>query len=100
MRVGASSRAVPDDLIRFWFEFPEQDDHGCRLPYRCGVSAWSEGDALRLVGDTYCQEKVAPRPTVAVPNFDVSRLDGDENVRPNLGVPVWRGIWYPFITTS
>ena len=91
---------MADDLVRFWFEFPEHDDHGCRLPYRCGVSAWSEDDALALVGETYCADKNPPFPTLVVPDFDVSTLDGDETVRPNMGVPVWRGIWYPFITRS
>ena len=30
---------MDDDLRRFWFRFPASDEHGCRLPYRCGVTA-------------------------------------------------------------
>jgi len=29
-----------------------------------------------------------------VENIDISTIE-DMNVRPNLGVPVWRGVWYP-----
>jgi len=91
---------VDDELRRFWFEFNEVDEHGCRLPYRCGVTGWSESDALALVGETYCEKRLPPTPTVARHDFDVSTLDADQNLRPNLGVPVWRGIWYPFITNA
>jgi hypothetical protein len=29
-----------------------------------------------------------------IENVDVSAIE-DENVHRNLGVPVWRGVWYP-----
>lgn len=29
-----------------------------------------------------------------IKNVDISAID-DENVLHNLGVPVWRGVWYP-----
>jgi hypothetical protein len=91
---------VEEGLRRFWFEFEDADPHGCRLPYRCGVTGWSERDALELVGNIYCEQGLPPTPQSVIPDFDVSTLDDDQNVRPNLGVPVWRGIWYPFVTRS
>ena len=91
---------VDEDLRRLWFEFDEADPHGCRLPLQCGVTAWNEADALALVADTYCDEDQPPTPRSAIADFDVSQLDVDTTVRPNIGVPAWRGIWYPFITTT
>jgi hypothetical protein len=92
---------MPDlELHRFWFEFEEWDVHGCRPPFRCGVTAWSREDALALIADAYCNLGASPVPVSVVPDFDVSALDDDLNIRPNIGVPVWRGIWYPFITRS
>ena len=91
---------VGQDLHRYWIEFRDSDAHGCRLPSRCGVTAWSESDALDLVAEMYCARDEAPAPSSIVSDFDVSELDDDANVGPNLGVPVWRGIWYPFLTRS
>jgi hypothetical protein len=89
-----------EGLRRFWFDFDGRDRHGCILPSRCGVTAWNETDALALVAETYCQRGEAPTPRSTIPDFDVSELDEDASVRPNVGVPVWRGIWYPFITRA
>jgi hypothetical protein len=92
---------MPDeDLRRFWFVFDECDRHGCKLPYRCGVTAWNETDALRLVAETYCERSEPPTPQTTIPDFDVSELDEDQCVRPHMGVTVWRGIWFPFITRT
>jgi hypothetical protein len=89
---------MPDrDLRRFWFEFDARDRHGCDLPSQCGVTAWNELDALTLVAESYCEKDELPSPNTSIHDIDVSKLH-DPHIRPNIGVPVWRGIWYPFLT--
>ena len=87
-----------EELHRFWFEFDEADAHGCRLSSHCGVTGWSERDAVAIVAETYCQRSEIPTPRSTVVDIDVSRFPEALRARLNFGVPVWRGIWYPFIT--
>ncbi len=92
---------VPDSTLRrYWFEFDDFDGCGCKLPHKCGVTALDRADALRMVANEYCAQLVRPTPQRTIEDVDVSTLDDDLNVRPNIGVPVWRGIWYPFVTRT
>lgn len=78
-------------MNRYWLEFEEPSDNGG--PSLVGVTALDLEDALRLVGDAWFEGKPVPRPTAVTEHVDVSTLP--EWVRQNMGVPTWRGIWYP-----
>ncbi|MFI7667266.1 hypothetical protein [Nocardia sp. NPDC049526] len=79
---------------RFWIEFDR--DRGSVLwwirPY-AGVTGFDEQDCLAMVADLLPDD--AELPPVRGITVDVS-LAEELPVNPlALGVPVWRGVWYP-----
>jgi hypothetical protein len=82
-------------LHRYWFEF---EGSAFELPpgtaFGCGVTAWSEADALRLLQERALPGDAVPEAKRIVENVDVSALDA-RHVRPNMGVPSLRGVWFP-----
>ncbi len=76
-------------LHRYWF-------HTTR-GFGIGVTAFSREDAEGLIRDATAQVSWLPRDVVeVVEDVDISTLDAN-HVRPNMGVPTIRGIWFPRI---
>ena len=71
------------------------DAKGCRVPFACAVSAYSEDDALDLLRATYAPDGDLPQPgTIAeLPPAEIQKRIGSAD----FGVPVVRGIWYPHV---
>ena len=94
-------------LRRFWFEFdlpPNEASVPGHIvldggpPSRfwlwrgCGATGWDEADCLGLIAGLIEPEPV-PRVIRAVADVDVSTLAPD--IRSDVGVVVWRGVWFP-----
>ena len=89
-------------LIRFFFTFeqpplPPYDglislDSSPNGPGEVGVTACDRDDALSLVRERFWPDGGMPAVASVLEDVDVSnlRIDGRR-----LGVPVWRGVWYP-----
>lgn len=82
-------------LTRYWLEF----DRGiAKLPpgFRmgCGVTAYSEDDALYLLREYVFQGGDIPITERIIEDVDISTLDKN-HVIPNMEPPNWRGIWFP-----
>ncbi|MDC8015560.1 hypothetical protein [Tahibacter soli] len=79
-------------LTRYWIRFREPIPIDA-LRLGCGVTARSADDAMSLL-----REKVFRGVAFTVADMeadiDVSRIE-DLRIRPNMGVVVWRGIWFP-----
>ena len=83
-------------LHRYWFEFDLVAEgspwaHGV---LGCGVTAWVEEDAGALLREHVFDGADLPPIWRIIKDIDISTLDGN-HICPNLGVPVWRGVWYP-----
>jgi hypothetical protein len=87
-------------LKRFWFEFDISKDDLHRyssysgLKMGCGVTAFSYEDALVVLRERRFKKDPLPSIRNVIEEIDVSTLDPD-HVLPNIGVPIWRGIWFP-----
>jgi hypothetical protein len=91
-------------LRRYWFEFDFSDgehSYGWRyLPaYGCGITAYDQADALGIMRVFLLRDEGWPRFTAVIVDIDVSTI-AHAHVRSNMGVPVWRGVWYPRINLS
>jgi hypothetical protein len=86
-------------LTRYWIEFapPEGDRpwHTCWPPGKCGVTALSYEDALQLLQEHVFVDTPLPKIQRVVEGVDLSLPEFDR-VRPWLGAPMWRSVWYPF----
>ena len=85
-------------LRRFWFEFEIPDDEAGQqyeeFRLGCGVTAYSYGDALRILSEGPFRTRPLPNVRKVLEDVDVSTLDPG-HVLPNMGVPTWRGVWFP-----
>ncbi len=93
-------------LRRFWIEFEPPLYLGREgyalsgwLHHACGVTAYSLDDALYLIKEQLCWGRPLPPTRKIIEDVDVSTLDSN-HVRPNMGVPIWRGVWYPPIDSQ
>ena len=77
------------ELRRFWFRF--EGDSASPLGY--GVTAWTEEDAGDIRREKIFEGRPLPAGSIAR-DVDVSTLDA-RHIRPNMGTPAWRGIWFP-----
>jgi hypothetical protein len=82
-------------LRRFWFEFERTTPQDLRpeVTMGCGVSAYDYDDAVQLLRDRVFKGQVPSVANVQA-DVDVSTLD-EGHVRPNMGNPTERGIWFP-----
>ncbi len=82
-------------LKRFWFRFGRSSKQGI-LDFGCGITAYDLSDAQRIL-----HEKVFPiygEGTIEQINEDIDVRTLDANhVRPNMGNPALRGVWFPLI---
>jgi hypothetical protein len=82
-------------LTRYWFAF-RKSAMPTMLSLGCGVTAYDLADAQKML-----QEQVYPmygeQPIESIiENVDVSTLE-EKHVRPNMGNPVMRGVWFPML---
>ena len=98
-------------LVRYWFEFDVADQKppddslvrldGGTLAFRyfgsgAGVTGYDEADCLLQLTQMLDAE---PLPPVIrrIRQVDVSSLPIDPRF---IGVPVWRGVWFPYLNRS
>lgn len=83
-------------MHRFWIEFDitnyEAPPISARMGY--GVTAETLQAALQLVQHEIFRGRDLPPVRLCVDDVDVATLDA-RHVRPNMGTPVWPGIWFP-----
>lgn len=81
---------------RYWIEFDLEGWTGIRSPLEVcfGVTAYDTADALRLIQERILHGEALPAVRSVIEDVDVSTLEPN-HVRINIGVTIWRGIWYP-----
>jgi hypothetical protein len=80
-------------LHRFWFQF-ENLPESIPLGLGCGVSAWTQDDALNILNETVLRGLEGVEIVSVEEDVDVQTLDQDHIVR-NMGDVTMRGIWFP-----
>jgi hypothetical protein len=83
-------------MRRYWFEFVYEgyEDIPFGLRMGCGVTASTQDEALGLIKERVFEGRELPPILRVVSDVDISTLD-EGHVRPNMGIPVVRGIWFP-----
>lgn len=88
--------ALQKYLHRYWIEF-DLTEYSHKVPYGlnfgCGVTAFDQDDAFELVSKALFDD--APIPPIKSITVDVNLSALDQHVLPNIGNPVFRGIWFP-----
>jgi hypothetical protein len=86
---------------RYWIRFAPSVDKPLPMGLNrgCGVTAFDQQDALDLIRQYIFQGEPLPNIQELVEDVDVSELDAS-HVRPNMGSPLVRGIWFPQGYTS
>jgi hypothetical protein len=100
---GANDR---QGLFRLWVEFDIEPAFGLVAGQAvgwaggppiwaqgCGVSGYDEVDCLRLLSDVLFGGRPLPPLRRSIPSIHVSALP--DRVRARVGVPVYRGVWFP-----
>jgi hypothetical protein len=80
-------------LRRYWFTF-ETLPYPSPLNLGCGITATSYDDAIGLMRQAMFGGGEGPAIRSCIEDVDVSTLD-PKHVRPNMGLVVVRGIWFP-----
>lgn len=82
-------------LHRFWIQFLElPSDVPAILRVGCGVTAFDEADCLALLSRTVFTGDRIPTVKSIARDVDISTLDA-RHIRPNMGNPAVRGVWFP-----
>ena len=81
-------------MRRFWFQFDVSNDLSPGVRMGCGITAYDQEDALRLLRERVFFETTVPRPLDIVEDVDISSLDAG-HVLPNMGNVAIRGVWFP-----
>lgn len=83
-------------LHRYWFEFfiPQKQAQSEPWGLGCGVTAHDYNDAVQLLKEFVFPQREVPPIHHVIEDVDISTLD-EKHVRPNLGVPSQRGVWFP-----
>jgi hypothetical protein len=83
-------------LTAYWIEFDakQRDALPVGALLGCGVTAESYTDAINLVQQKLFGGGTVPQISKCIENVDISTLDSG-HVRPNMGSPLKRGIWFP-----
>ena len=79
-------------LHRYWFRFSGELSRGLALG--CGVTAFDRDDARRVLTERVFRDTPLPDIVEEIEDIDISTLD-DRHVRPNMTVPLTRGVWFP-----
>lgn len=81
-------------MRRYWFEFVDAPMYS-PLRLGCGVSAFDRGDAQKILREkVFAEVGSTLEIRRVIEDVDVSTLDPG-HVRPNMGVVVHRGVWFP-----
>jgi hypothetical protein len=82
-------------LRRYWFRF-EASEVTTRAGGGIGVGATGvdRADAAKLIQQRLFEQAAMPAVIDVVEDVDVRELDSG-HVRPNMGDPTVRGVWYP-----
>jgi hypothetical protein len=80
-------------LKRFWFKFVQLPPSPLNLG--CGITAYDYDDAIVLLKErVFSRSDQVPEIVSFVEDIDISSLN-EKHVKPNMEVPVIRGIWFP-----
>lgn len=82
-------------LRRFWFRF-RKTDPPTMLTVGCGITAYDLSDARKILSDEVFPTYGVQSIEAIVQDIDVSTLD-EKHVRPNMGNPAVRGVWFPLL---
>ncbi len=87
---------MPSDLTRFWIEFDFEDMNppDPLLTWGCGVTGAELSDCLDLIQERLLEGRALPPIRRVTEDVDVRQLD-QRHVIPNMGPPIWRGVWFP-----
>ncbi|WP_406234211.1 hypothetical protein [Nocardia sp. NBC_01009] len=77
---------------RFWIEFDPQECSDARFRQGVGVTGFDVRDCLSMVADLVPDGLLPPVHRITV---DISLAEPLPVNPRHLGVPVWRGVWYP-----
>jgi hypothetical protein len=84
-------------LTRFWFKFRRTSPPDL-LSMGVGITAYDLADARRMLREQvfplYGEEPVDEAEVIE--NIDVRTLE-EKHVRPNMGNPAARGVWFPML---
>ncbi|CAA9575973.1 MAG: hypothetical protein AVDCRST_MAG18-2549 [uncultured Thermomicrobiales bacterium] len=88
-------------LKRYWITFASPPPRGRDgfilsgpLDRLCGVTAYTLDDALYLIREQLCLGRKLPPIQKVIEDVDVASVDSG-HIRPNMGEPFWRGVWWP-----
>jgi hypothetical protein len=80
-------------LRRFWFTF-ELPKEPSILYFGCGITAYDLADARRFLERNVFPTAGELKVKGVTEDIDIATLETN-HVRPNMGNPVVRGVWYP-----
>jgi hypothetical protein len=85
-------------LTRYWFEF-EGAASDMSVPddiraFGCGVAAFGRDDALKVLEESVFKSMPMPDVRMITENVSIESLE-ENHVRPNIGDPNIRGVWFP-----
>ena len=88
---------------RYWIEFVSAPPRGGEgyvplgmLARCCGITAYTFNDALYLIREQLTLGRDLPPIHDVIEDIDIATLDSG-HIRPNMGEPLWRGVWWPRI---
>jgi len=83
-------------LIRYWveFSFENYNDLPPGISMGCGVTAYTQDDAIRILNEKVFKEKSMSQINKLIENVDIRILD-QNHVIPNMKTPTERGVWFP-----
>jgi len=82
-----------DMLRRYWFNLASSESPSI-LNIGCGITAYDEADARRILEEKVFSVYGAREVLSTIEDVDISTLE-ENHVRPNMGLPVIRGVWFP-----
>lgn len=82
-------------LHRYWFRFSPSDCESI-LDMGCGITAYNQEDATGILHKEVFSVYGVREIIEVILDVDIRTLEGN-HVRNNMGVPVWRGVWFPLI---
>jgi hypothetical protein len=83
-------------MIRFWFELDLsfEKPHPPGTLMGCGITAFDLNDALSILNTKVFKGYAQPKIKNIKENVDIRTLD-QYHVVPNMGVVIYRGVWFP-----
>jgi hypothetical protein len=88
------SEGVAKMLTRYWFRFRPIKTPSV-LNLGCGITAYDLDDAKRFLETEVFPIFGKREIEDVIENVDISQLE-HKHVRPNMGSPVARGVWFPW----